>query len=411
MSFVTLIPQMGALWNKLRRKVNAASRASEINDVWLDHFFQTAAMDAKIDAMSSTVHGRASNQSANSQGKRPPIRKACEQCFQSSTTGRFTCSHCGYDHCEHMHWRNKKSDPDESTRKNVTPPRPKAMLSAVPTLEVAEEGEDNHTSTTDVHGSQVDNDNDFELCVEGVDCFPALLSPLQPPSALLTSDPVALAALVRNFHALFDSGCTHHIIRHKEYFWTYHPEGALSVGTASSGILATKARGIVKLRVRTNAVSVVLTLHDCLHGPDLPFNLLSVGAFLEAKMPVNFQTDGYAKVHLPRDNTKLAGQTFTAEIHGRLAFLQCEFLLPPGPIPDDPSLPSPATAFTTFTPRESDFALWHERLAHAGIKSTQEVLTGSYGKGVLWNGKVQHTKCVYCILGKVPRAPYDHNAH
>ena len=385
MSFVTLIPQTGALWNELHRKVNAAFQALEIDDVWLDHFFQTATMDAKVDAISSTIHGRASTQSANSQGKRPPIRKACEQCFQSSTTGRFTCS---YDHCEHMHRHNKKSDPDDSAHKNVTPPHPKALLSAVSTLEVAEEGEDNNTSTTDVHSSQVNNDIDFESCVEGVDCFPVLLSPLQPPSALLTSNPVALAALVRNCQALFDSGCTHHIIRHKEYFWTYHPEGALSVGTASSGILATKARGIVKLCVRTDAASVVLTLHDCLHGLDSPFNLLSVEAFLEAKMPVNFQTDGYAKVHLLRDNDRLAGQTFTAEIHGRLAFLQCEFLLPPGPIPDDPALPSPAMVFSTFTPQEPDFALWHERLAHAGIESTREVLTGTYGKGVLWNGKI-----------------------
>ena len=127
-------------------------------------------------------------------------------------------------------------------------------------------------------------------------------------------------------------------------------------------------------------------------------------------MPVNFQTDGYAIIHLPREHDRLVGQTFTAEIHGCLAFLQCEFLLPPEPAPDDPALPSTAMAFTLFTPREPDFTLWHEHLAHAGIESTREVLTGTYGQGVNWNGKTRHTKCIYCILGKVPRAPYDHNA-
>ena len=68
-------------------------------------------------------------------------------------------------------------------------------------------------------------------------------------------------------------------------------------------------------------------------------------------------------------------------------------------------------AYTTFTPREHDFALWHKHLAHAGIDSMCEVLTGRYGEGVDWNGKTRHTKCVFCILGKVLRSPYDHNGH
>ena len=283
MSFVTLIPQSGALWNELWCKVNAASRLGEIDDTWLDHFFQTVALDAKIDAMSSAIHLKSSVSSSTAPGKRPPIHKACEQCFQSSTTGRFLCPHCGYDHCEHMHRRGKKPE-DDSTRKNTTttPLRPKALLTTAPVLEVMEDGEDNPISTNDIHGSPVNNETDFESCVDCVDCYPTLLSPLQQLAALLTSDPIALAALVQNFQALFDSGCTHHIIRDRSYFWTYHPEGAVAVGTASSGILSMKARGIVKLRVQTNSALVVLTLHDCLHGPDSPFNLLSVGAFLEA---------------------------------------------------------------------------------------------------------------------------------
>lgn len=196
--------------------------------------FQSAAMDAKVDAMSSTVHSKAYNPASNASGKRPQTHKACEQCFQSSMTGHFQCTQCSYDHCNHMHHCSEKSDPDDPAHKNVTPPHPKALLTAVSVLEVAEEGEDNNVSTSDVHSSQIDNDNEFDLCVDCVDCFPVLFPPLQPPAALLTLDPVALAALTCNFQALFDSGCTHHIIWHKEYFWTYHPEGALSVSTESS---------------------------------------------------------------------------------------------------------------------------------------------------------------------------------
>lgn len=255
MSFVTLIPQTGALWNELRCKVNAASGSAEIDDTWLDQFFQSAALDVKIDAMSSLTHTKASSLSSNNPGKRPQTRKACEQCFQSSTTGRFQCPHCGYDHCEHMHRRGRKPETDEFPCKNITPPCPKALLSMVSNLEVAEEGEDHTVITNDLHGSPVDNDNDFDSCVECVDCFPALLSPLQSSAVLLMSDPIALAVLVCTFKALFDSGCTHHIIKHREHFWTYHLEGALSVGTASSGILATKARGIVKLCANERSIS------------------------------------------------------------------------------------------------------------------------------------------------------------
>ena len=128
-------------------------------------------------------------------------------------------------------------------------------------------------------------------------------------------------------------------------------------------------------------------------------------------MPVNFQTDDVAAVHLPSTHPSLQGLFFKAEIHGHLPFLRCDFVLPPSPSSDDPTLPSQAMANTTFTPRERDFALWHERLAHAGINSTQEVLTGLCGKGVEWNGKTKHTKCIFCILGKILRSPYDHNAH
>ena len=361
MMFTTVIPQSGALWIELRRKVNAASRAGEIDDTWLDHFFQAAATDAKIDALSTNMQSKTSNPSSSgAAGKRPTLRKACEQCMQSSTSGRFTCSQCGYDHCDHMHQRGtlpKKTDPDEPSCRNnlaTTSTRPKALLASVALAEVPEEGEETSISTTDVHGSSIDNELDVESCVDGVDCYPANFFILPSPAALLTSDPVALMALHQHFQALFDSGCTHHIIKDRGYFWTYHPEGAIPVGTASSGTLTTKARGIVKVRVRTeqSGAPVVLTLHDCLHGPDSPFNLLSVGAFLEANMPVSFQTNGVAVIHLPSNHPTLCDLSFKAEIHGRLVFLQCDFVPPPSPCYDDPALPSQAMAYTTFTPRE-----------------------------------------------------------
>ena len=175
---------------------------------------------------------------------------------------------------------------------------------------------------------------DLEVCVVGVDCYPAIYSVHPTPVALLTSNPSALAVLRRSFQALFDSGCTHHIIKDCSHFWTYHPEGAVPVGTASSGTLFTKARGIVKIHVHTeqSGMPVTLTLHDCLHGPKSPFNLLSVGAFLEANMPVNFQTNGVAMIQLPSNQptlqTALLGRRYTVDWCSFLANSYCPHLLP-----------------------------------------------------------------------------------
>ena len=234
MTFTTVIPQSGALWIELHCKVNTTSRAGEIDDTWLDHFFQAAATDVKIDVLSSNMQSKISNPSSSGTvSKHPTPQKACEQCMQSSMSGQFTCSDCGYDHCDHMHHCGtlpKKTDPDETSPRNnlvTTSTRPKALLTTVALVEVPEEGEETSINTADVHSSSIDNELDVDPCVDGVDCYPANFFVLLSPAALLTSDPVALMALCQHFQALFDSGCTHHIIKDGWYWrrrWLWHPE-------------------------------------------------------------------------------------------------------------------------------------------------------------------------------------------
>ena len=87
MMFTTVIPQSGTLWIELHCKVNAASRAGEIDDTWLDHFFQAMETDAKVDALSNNVQSKVSTSSASTNlGKRSTPHKACKQCTQSSTS-------------------------------------------------------------------------------------------------------------------------------------------------------------------------------------------------------------------------------------------------------------------------------------------------------------------------------------
>ena len=93
-------------------------------------------------------------------------------------------------------------------------------------------------------------ENDTISTYPGMDCFPASISPALPPSTFLTSDPTLLAEVQTMFQALLDSVCTYHLIKEQMLFWTYRPDLSLEITTASSGMLTTKAQGLVKLEVK-----------------------------------------------------------------------------------------------------------------------------------------------------------------
>jgi hypothetical protein len=104
--------------------------------------------------------------------------------------------------------------------------------------------------------------------------------------------PVAFATFQRWYNSILDSGCTSHIFRDHSIFWTYDPEWAVSVQTTNCGTLHTLVHGNVKFRVQCGLSSVVVTLCDCLHAPDVPLNLISVGALQEHRMQLIFEHDG-----------------------------------------------------------------------------------------------------------------------
>ncbi len=98
----------------------------------------------------------------------------------------------------------------------------------------------------------------------------------------------------------------------------------------------------------------------------------------------------------------LCGLTFPAPRVGRLSFLVCDFLPPPLPIDE-----LPTTAFSTFPSAELTPDLWHRRLGHAGKDITRVVLTKpGYATGVSFVGDFSDSKCIPCIIGKAPQAPY-----
>ena len=302
------------------------------------------------------------------------MKRVCDDCLRK---GHIRCPIDGWDHCEHHHrpgggQRTQGVDTKQDVDKAVMlSSKPKAMVSTA-VLETLDEDDDECSEDAVILSVNVGEHNETtDSIYTDLDCFPESTMHSRPATALLTGDPTVLSDLQSIFQALLDSACTYHIIRDKSLFWTYRPDQAIEVGTSSSGYLMTEAKGLVKLEVEvvsanTPSPRVILSLHDCLHGPSAPMNLLSVGVFIESGMPLTFDTDGFAQVHFPDSHPVLAGSYFRAVLRERLAFLKCKFIPPPSPIPSGPAEPSPALTYISFTPRAPDYELWHEHLAHPG---------------------------------------------
>jgi hypothetical protein len=216
--------------------------------------------------------------------------------------------------------------------------------------------------------------------------------------------PVCLSSISTLFNTILDSGCTHHIIKDRSYFWTYHTSQAIPVKTANCGILETLAKGDVKVRLQCGSRSIVLVLRDCLHAPSAPINLISVGAMQERRMRIHFNEDATV-IHFPTDHPLLAGLFFQATVQRRLSFLQFDFITPAPPVTDGSEVAFPAFPVVEPTPE-----LWHRRLGHLGTDATRAVLTKGYATGVDWSGTVDFTdRCVPCLISKHPQQPYSHN--
>jgi len=248
--------------------------------------------------------------------------------------------------------------------------------------------------------------------------LPESASTLPPYLAFLQStNPFALATFSSRFNTILDLGCTTHIIKDRQYFWTYHPELATPVGTANCGVLETLTRGEVRFRISFQGQERVVRMRECLHAPSVPINLLSVGAMAEKSVNVLFEK-GATTIHFPCSSVDVDGISLSAAVAHRLSFLRCNFLLPPSSgvasAPSDvlafPAVSNPSpTHFFPHTPVDSD--LWHRRFGHLGMDATRDVLMKPYAKGISFDGTFQRSHCIPCIIGKHPQQPYDNFGH
>ena len=213
--------------------------------------------------------------------------------------------------------------------------------------------------------------------------------------------PLALSSVPQKFNTALDSACTNHIFRDRDLFHTYNTEGAVPVKTANCGILSTLGIGDVKVKLILGNKTVVWTLTNCLHAPTVPINLISVGALQEHHMVITFSFQK-TTITFPPAHPHLSGLSFDAHVIRRLSLLHLDFIPPP----------VTPLAFHLFPAPQNSPEIWHRRFGHLGHEASKNVLTGNYATGIT----KPHTpypltfRCIPCVIGKSPQAPYSNNA-
>ena len=237
-------------------------------------------------------------------------------------------------------------------------------------------------------------------------------SALQDFSALLDlqSPSVAFTASVFPFNALFDSGCTNHIFRERHVFWTYDTTRATPVKTANCGFLNTLARGSVRFRLTSGDRSAVFVLKDCLHAPDAPLNLISVGAMTEKGATFTF-APGHTSVLFPTPQPSVPDFLFPATLLHRLSFLNCDFVLPSSSSSVSSTVDPDMALVASFPAVPLTPDLWHRRFGHVGRAATRAALTKNYATGLVYEGQFDNSTCIPCLIGKQPQRPFTHHGH
>ena len=217
------------------------------------------------------------------------------------------------------------------------------------------------------------------------------ISPISSP----VLDHTAFLSLGNAYNSCLDSGCTDHIVKDRYLFQTYDVSGAVEIGTANCGSLSAKGSGDVSFRVPYHDRFVIFTMRGCLHAPDAPINLISVGALTDNRLTVTFRPDAPTVISYPDSDPDLPGFSFTAPVFCRLSLLKLDFVLPN---------PSPhAFPAITFPKTNHMSTLWHRHFGHLGMEATREALTKEYVKGITFSGPILQEHCIACIVGKSPQ--------
>jgi hypothetical protein len=126
--------------------------------------------------------------------------------------------------------------------------------------------------------------------------------------------------------------------------------------------------------------TIVWTLKNCLHAPDVPINLILVGALQEHNMSVIFSFQK-TTIAFPSSHPQLGSLSFDAEVIHQPSLLQLDYI--------SANVTLLAIVFTLFQVVSNSFELWHCRFGHLGQEATQDMLTRNYTTGITYKQETQ----------------------
>jgi hypothetical protein len=213
---------------------------------------------------------------------------------------------------------------------------------------------------------------------------------------------IVLLALPERFNTALDSACTNHIICDRTLFQMYDTNGAIPVKTANCGFLTTLAIGDVKFHIVIKGQTVIWTLKNCLHAPDVPINLISVSALQEHHMSITFSFQK-TTIAFPTSHPQLSGLSFDAKVIHCLSLLHLDYITS--------TTKPPAIVYVSFQVAPHSIELWRRQFGHLGQEATCNMLTGDYATGITYKPSTQtSSKCIPCLIGKAAQAPFSHHA-
>jgi hypothetical protein len=202
--------------------------------------------------------------------------------------------------------------------------------------------------------------------------------------------PVAFATLLGHFNTALDSACINHIICDRKLFQTYDINGAVSVKTANCGFLTTLAIGDVKFQIVINGTKVIWTLKNCLHAPNVPINLILVGALQEHHFSVAFSFQKMTIMFLD-SHPQFKGLYFDAEVICCMSLLNLDYITV--------ITTSQPIVFASFLIIPNSFKLWHRQFGHLGQEATRSMLTKKYATRIIYMSNTQAlTQCIPCLM-------------
>ena len=270
-------------------------------------------------------------------------------------------------------------------------PKPIAHIAEVEKNQTDIEKSDEDTLNNELAAMSLGVSNDIQFSTYVLSSF----------SEISLDQPFALSSISQGFNSALDSACTNHIFRDRHLFHTYNVDSAVPVKTANCGLLTTLGIRDIKIKLLIGDKTITWTLTNCLHTPDVPINLISVGALQEHHMSVVFSFRK-TTISFPPEHPQLSGLSFDAHVTCRLSLLYLDFIPPP-------TLP---VALHLFPAVQNSPETWHRRFGHLGHEASKNVLTGNYATGISKTPTPYplNSRCIPCLIGKSPQAPYPNNA-